>query len=316
MNRIDRLTAILVQLQSKRVVKAQEIAERFEISLRTVYRDVRALEEAGVPIIGEAGIGYSIMDGYRLPPVMFTREEATTFLMAEKMIENYADSASIERYKSALYKIKAVLRSTEKEFLDDLDTNMLVLASTNSQESAFHSYSIQEILASIHARRVASMVYMAGYQSESQERQIEPIGIYLQGNLWYLIAFCRLRNDYRTFRTDRISQFKMTNERFSAVHPTLHEYLERVTDDTDLHTIVIRVAKSIVRYLGQQKYYFGFVSQVELDDCMELTFLSTSIEGFARWFLMFADQAELVKPESVRTQIQTILDRIVKKLEA
>src|SRR5436190_22716018 len=91
MNRIDRLTAILVQLQSKRVVKAQEIADKYKLSLRTVYREIKALDEAGVPIIGEAGIGYSIMEAYRLPPVMFTKEEATAFLTAEKLVEKLTD---------------------------------------------------------------------------------------------------------------------------------------------------------------------------------------------------------------------------------
>src|ERR1700744_5111837 len=104
MNRIDRISAILIQLQSRRVVKAIDIAERFAISLRTVYRDVKTLEEAGVPILGEAGVGYSIMDGYRLPPVMFTMEEATAFLTAEKLIEKLTDATTESSYKSAMHK--------------------------------------------------------------------------------------------------------------------------------------------------------------------------------------------------------------------
>src|ERR1700734_2112996 len=127
MNRIDRLTAILIQLQSKRVVKAQDIAERFAISLRTVYRDIRTLEEGGIPIIGEAGVGYSIMDGYRLPPIMFTKEEATAFLTAEKLIEKLTDTSTEESYKSAMYKVKAVLRATEKDFLETIDEHIEVL---------------------------------------------------------------------------------------------------------------------------------------------------------------------------------------------
>ena len=123
MNRIDRISAILIQLQSRRVVKASDIAERFNLSLRTIYRDIKALEEAGIPLIGEAGIGYSIMEGYRLPPVMFTREEAVAFLTAEKLMEKLTDPLSDENYKSAMYKIRSVLRLAEKDFLENIDGN-------------------------------------------------------------------------------------------------------------------------------------------------------------------------------------------------
>ena len=115
MNRIDRLTAIVTQLQSKRLTKAGEIAKRFSISLRTVYRDMRALDEAGIPIIGEAGQGYSLVEGYRLPPVMFTQEEAQSFLVAEKIFEKVTDKGSSEHFHSAMLKIKAVLKTTEKD---------------------------------------------------------------------------------------------------------------------------------------------------------------------------------------------------------
>src|SRR6187397_1035701 len=107
MNRIDRVSAILIQLQSRRVVKAQDIADRFNISLRTVYRDIKALDEAGIPVTGEAGIGFSIMEGYRLPPVMFTREEATAFLTAEKLVEKLTDASTREIYQAAMFKIKS-----------------------------------------------------------------------------------------------------------------------------------------------------------------------------------------------------------------
>ncbi len=84
--KFDRVVAILTQLQSKRIVKAQELADRFGVSLRTIYRDIKTLESSGVPISSEAGVGYSIMEGYKLPPVMFTREEAVSFVAAEKLM--------------------------------------------------------------------------------------------------------------------------------------------------------------------------------------------------------------------------------------
>src|ERR1041384_1022246 len=109
MNRIDRLTAVLIHLHTKKVVKAEEIADRFGMSLRTVYRDVKALMEAGVPIGSEAGKGYFIVDGYHLPPVMFTQEEASSMFLAGKLVDKMADKSVRETYESAMHKIKAVL---------------------------------------------------------------------------------------------------------------------------------------------------------------------------------------------------------------
>src|SRR3981189_3616994 len=117
MNRIDRLTAILIHLQSKKIVKAEEIANRFEISLRTVYRDVKALMEGGVPIGSEAGTGYFIVDGYHLPPVMFSQEEASSMLLAGKLVERMSDQSVRKAFESALLKIKCVLNDTEKSNL-------------------------------------------------------------------------------------------------------------------------------------------------------------------------------------------------------
>src|ERR1044072_6926076 len=126
MNRIDRLHAILTHLQSKKRVTAQEIADRFNISLRTVYRDVKALEESGVPVIGEAGSGYTVMEGYRLPPVLFTQEEASALLMGAKLAQHQTDASVQKHFLAALYKIKAVLRTSDKEHMDALDDNIAV----------------------------------------------------------------------------------------------------------------------------------------------------------------------------------------------
>jgi len=110
MNRIDRISAILIQLQSHSLVKEHQISERFEISLRTVYRDIRTLEEAGVPIIGNPGIGYSFAEGFKLPPLMFTQEEDLSFLIAEKLVHKLTDSNNNKHYKSGIEKISSVMR--------------------------------------------------------------------------------------------------------------------------------------------------------------------------------------------------------------
>ncbi|RYZ76367.1 MAG: HTH domain-containing protein [Proteobacteria bacterium] len=124
--RFDRIVAILIQLQSKKIVKAQEIADRFNVSLRTIYRDIRTLEASGVPIYAEAGIGYSLVDGYRLPPVMFTREEASSFIAAEKLMQQFTDKELGENYASAMFKLKSVLRSAEKDMIDEIGSKVVI----------------------------------------------------------------------------------------------------------------------------------------------------------------------------------------------
>jgi len=314
MNRIDRLTAILIQLQSRKVVKAQDIADRFGISLRTVYRDVKTLEEAGVPIIGEAGIGYSIMEGYRLPPVMFTREEATAFLTAEKLIEKFTDTSTEGSYKSAMYKVRAVLRSIDKDLLENMEGHIQVLQTPPQANMKLTVNPLQTILKSIATKNVLFMQYAALGSPAATERNVEPVGIFFQGNFWYLIAFCRLRNDYRNFRIDRITKIMQCDERFEKEHPSLKSYLKRVATEQELHTVVMEVEKNTLRYLEGQKYYYGFVSQEPKGDHLEMTFLTSYLEGFARWYVMFGDRAEIITPNALKARVKDLINTISNKI--
>lgn len=313
MNRFDRVTAILIQLQSKKVVKAQDIAERFGISLRTVYRDVRTLEEAGIPIIGEAGVGYSIMDGYRLPPVMFTKEEAIAFLTAEKFMEKWTDDATEARFKSAMYKVRSVLRTVEKDALEDLET-LITVRQQHAPFTVANSNALDLLLKSISEKKIARIHYKAAYKEEITERDIEPIGIFHDYGYWHTIAFCYTRNDYRHFRADRIQQVLLTDQPFKEGHLSLPQYLEQVKSNKikgKLETIVIRVNKQTMKYLDWQKHQYGFVSEIENEDSVEMTFLSISLEGFARWFLMFADMAQIVEPEALKERVKSIVQKII-----
>lgn len=312
MNRIDRVSAILIHLQSRRVVKASDIAERFNISLRTVYRDIRTLEEAGIPIIGEAGIGYSIMDGYRLPPVMFTREEATAFLTAEKFVEKLTDASTWQHYQSAMYKIKAILKNAEKSLLEDIDGKIEVLKS-QVQMRVDNKDHIQTLLNSIAQKKVITIEYFAQHSQEHTIRDIEAVGIFFKDSFWHLIAFCRLRNGYRDFRLDRINKVITTEKHFSSQHPTLKEYIDQTAREQELDMVVIRVDKPVHTHLDHQKYYSGFISEKVVGSQVEMTFLTTSMEGFARWFMMFGDSAEIISPDSLRERISVLANAIAQK---
>ncbi len=291
------------------------MADRFGISLRTVYRDIKTLEEAGVLIAGEPGCGYSLMEGYRLPPVMFTRDEATAFLTAEKLVEKFTDSATYEVYQSALYKIKAVLRNDEKYHLESMNDSIEVVGNPYLPKDNKTSNHIQVILNSIAQKKVLVLDYFANHSQEQTNRKIEPVGIYLRLSHWYVIGYCWLRCDYRSFRIDRIAAIKYTDTAFQKEHPPLKAYLADITQEkSDLHTVVMLVDKDAVRWLGEQKYYNGYVSEREMDEQVEMTFLTASLEGFARWYMMLGDSAEIVSPAILKLRVATIAKEILEKV--
>ncbi|WP_423148445.1 helix-turn-helix transcriptional regulator [Rubrolithibacter danxiaensis] len=310
MNRIDRLSAILIQLQSKRVVKARDISERFEISLRTVYRDIRALEEAGIPLIGEAGTGYSLSDGYRLPPVMFNREEALAFLTAEKLVEKLTDDGLSATFKSAMYKIKAILRTGEKDLLEQIDSHIEVLKSRPQVQRNLDLNLLQTILQSIAEKKVMSLDYFTHWRQENTKRFIEPVGTFYLDRYWHLIAFCHLRNDYRDFRLDRVSRLNLTSDSFRQDHPPLKKYLQELYRERDLQEVVISCNRQMHKYLDEQKYYNGFVSEIQNGDKVDMTFFTASLSHFARWFLMFGDQACIIKPVVLKEKVRALIDKI------
>src|SRR5690606_12981882 len=144
---------------------------------RTIYRDIRTLESSGVPIVSEAGVGYSIMDGYRLPPVMFTREEAGSFVAAEKLMQKFADKSLGAYYESAMYKVKSVLRGSEKDWINALETQIQV----NAGQGLFNDEipnALEIIFESIAEKKQIVLSYQSFHKDEFTNRQIEPVGLF------------------------------------------------------------------------------------------------------------------------------------------
>ena len=312
MNRFNRVTAIFIQLQSRKIVRAKDIADRFNISIRTVYRDIQTLAEAGVPIGSEAGVGYYLIDGYRLPPVMFSKEEVTAFLTAEKLIEKFTDNSIDLNFKSGMMKIRAILRNTEKELIESIEENIEVIRRKPFLDNSGNTNGIQLLIESISERKSLNIRYHTFYSNEIKDRNIEPIGIFFSGNYWHTIAFCELRKDYRDFRLDRILNISKTDRIFKKEHPSIKDYLNKISREQNLETIVIRVDKTIAQYLNEQKYYNGFVDEQETEDTVQMTFLTSSPNYFVRWYLMFADKAEIISPESLKMMLSKKLLEINK----
>jgi predicted DNA-binding transcriptional regulator YafY len=220
--RLSRLTAIITQLQSKRIITAKYLAEKHNVSIRTIYRDVRTLENSGIPVITEEGKGYSLMEGYQLPPVMFTENEANALITAEQIILKNKDQSFIENYGNAIIKIKSVLRFSQKEKMNFLAERIHFRENTDDKKSSNYLMTIQSAITSFHLLEIE----YNSIQNNFTKRTIEPFAIYsTQGN-WLLIAFCRLRNEFRAFRIDLIQKLISQNEFFEPHNMTLEQYFE------------------------------------------------------------------------------------------
>lgn len=310
MNRIDRLQAILIQLQSKKVVKAQEIADRFDISIRTVYRDIRALEEGGVPIGAEAGIGYFLDETYSLPPVMFTTHEAISMLLAGKLIPHMSDKKVDSAFQEALFKIKSVMRSEDKDALEKLEKTIQVYSGI-SQVPQEDSIYLQDIQHALVESQLIEIDYFSHYNQQVTTRIIEPVSLIFYAMNWHLIAWCRLRNDYRDFRLDRINKLQISDDKYDRKpDKSYEEYLECQKQQYETHEIKLKVTKQLANWLSESKYWYGFVSQKELQDSIEMQFLNPDLYGFARWVIAMSDKVDVIMPD----ELNSILMSMIKKL--
>lgn len=310
MNRIDRLTAILIQLQTKRIVKAEEIADRFEISLRTVYRDVKALMEAGVPIGSEAGKGYFIVDGYHLPPVMFTQDEASSLLIAGKLVEKMADKSVRGNYESVMHKIKAVLNESEKDHLQNLESHVEVFLRSRYEvkdKEGFPDHFMTDVQRAVAKKEVLRIDYSNNEDTISQ-RDVEPIGLFYYSMAWHLIGWCRLRNGYRDFRIDRIKSLSVSGESFEGRNLiSLKEYFQSMfQSNRDLTKAVVIFDKSVFR--GRPLY--GSITQTDLGDKIRAEFMMEGVHTMARWLLMYGTSIQIEEPEELRTAMAELVEEL------
>ncbi len=209
--RLSRLTAILTHLQSKRISTAPELAKKFDVSVRTIYRDIRSLEASGIPIFTEEGRGYSMLEGYSLPPVMFTEEEANALITGFKMISRNKDGSLVKHYGDAITKIKAVLRSKQKDKVDLLSNRVAII---QNYSKSITSNILSTVQLAITSSRLIEIKYKSLYKEEMSMRKIEPQALYHTQENWILIAWCQLRNDMREFRLDRVMTIKMLDKTF------------------------------------------------------------------------------------------------------
>ena len=285
------------------------MSNRFGVSLRTIYRDIRTLSEAGVPICGNPGVGYSLIEGYRLPSLMFTKEEAMAFFTAEKIIEKLTDAQNSNYFHQGMDKIRAALRTVDKNYLHNMGDTIAIYKSKNTRDSLPNL--LQTILSSINDKLIIDIGY-TNAEGNKSERAVEAVGITYSHPNWYLSAWCQLREEYRMFRLDRIGHIATTNDKQTKVHPPLESRLG-VDDPQCLTEVILHTSKEVSQYHADRCYFMGLTREKELaNGLIEQTYMAYSLELLARWVLANADTTSVISPA---TEIKDIIKRIIEKLD-
>ena len=234
MNRTDRLMGIIAHLQTKKYQTAEQIAGHFGISVRTVFRDLRAMGEIGVPIGFETGRGYFITGGYFLPPISLTMEEANALALAEPLVLRFADKAAAQLVGSALAKIKMAMGGPQRDKLEKIQGHTAHYV----PDAYAHLMPENNFLTQIQQAILHKTILRIGYENttgESTVREVEPIGLTFYSLNWHLIAWCHRRQAYRDFRTSRIQQLHTTLMPFRKQdHLDLNDYLRDLQEQFKL----------------------------------------------------------------------------------
>jgi len=210
MRKSERLLQLLVLLRGRRRAStANELANRLQVSERTIYRDIQSLQLSGVDIAGEAGVGYSLRPGSDIPPLMFTEKELEALALGIRLVKGWADDELCAAASTAQDKIKAVLPPQMQQSHEHKSTTFLVPDTHRKKNSKFS----ETLRSSIESKTVLAIEYRDEKENAST-RKVKPLGMMFWGARWTLVAWCQLRDDYRLFRLDRITDAKFTKQVF------------------------------------------------------------------------------------------------------
>lgn len=312
MNRIDRLTGMILLLQGSRVITAEQVAAHFEISVRTVYRDIAALSEAGVPIQSEAGVGYSLMRGYHIPPVMFTEDEAAALFFSGEITEKLADESLRLALRSALLKVRSVLPRERHEYLNRLKNVVRVqLPALRAPDGEDAHDLLMPLQQAVVRRQQLCFHYDAGGRGEITTRTVDPLGILFYGKQWHLIAFCQLRQDFRDFRMDRVVDWEVLPTFYSGHEDfSLSDFLAEQIRTCELTPATVIFQKPVVERM-RREWPQGHKTEIPLPDGrLKVEMLTWCPAWISHWLLSFGADMEVIHPQSLRDEIRKIAREI------
>lgn len=310
MNRTDRLLAMVLELQAKGWLRAEDLAATFEISKRTVYRDMQALSESGVPVVSSPGQGYSLMEGYFLPPLSFTQEEALMLLMGGDFMAQTFDAEYQRAARSATSKIAAVLNEDQRDALKSLENAMRFIASTF--DYTLNPEMLQRIRRAVLQSRTVRFDYHARHTEdvggEKTRREADPYAILHWDRHWYMIAYCHLRKAIRIFRLDRIDQFEVLNRTFKRPADF------RIQNRLEFFDMWVRILFDPVveRWIREDGDFYA-VDYQHTPDGLLVTYRVRREDDVFRWLMGYAAYARVIEPDSLRERLVNEAKLIVER---
>lgn len=312
MNRTDRLLAIVLELQRNGSRRAEDLAETFETSKRTIYRDVQALCESGVPVIAQAGIGYSLVEGYFLPPVSFSTDEATMLLLGSKLVADHFDAQYGEVSQSASRKIEAVLSEKLREEVNYLFGSIAFVAPQTLASDASAKF-LPIIRRAIIERKTIQFHYHTRYSMDRSQakktREADPYGLLHYGDAWYLNAFCHLRQQVRQFRLDRMSNPQLLDKSF--VRPA---NFKMEPPEEDRRRLIARAlfCPDAAPWVRESRSYY-ITEMEDHQDSLLVTMKAHAEAELVPWLLSWGEQVEVIEPESLKRRMANEAKKIYEK---
>lgn len=305
MNRIDRLFAILLILQNEPRIRAQDLAEKFEISKRTIYRDITALSEMGVPIVSLPGEGYELMEGFYLPPLIFTDDEAMALFLGARLLIQQAAGALTLKAEQALAKISVALPKETRQRVESL-TGIIGFITPQDRFNLDEPQLIT-LQQAIQKQRAIHIRYHSYNRNETTEREVEPHQLFYADGAWYVSGYCRLRQGLRSFRLSRIEKLTLQADTF-----VKHLLIE---PEIELVTVQIRFSEAVARWVRERQHYaFQMEEVLPNQQGVIMTYHMGSTSEIVPWVLSWGAAAEVLIPQDLREQLRQEAVKLVNML--
>jgi predicted DNA-binding transcriptional regulator YafY len=314
-NVATRLISIILMLQSRGTLKASELSEELGVSERTIHRYMGMLDELGIPIYSERGPygGFSLVRGYKLPPLVFTPEEATALYLGTELVKDIWGPSYQDAVVAATAKLDNVLPDALLQEVKQAQRGLLVTGWLRRDYGPWAPI-LDELRRSVARRRQVRLIYCS-FRQETTERLLDPYALALQWGNWYVVGYCHLRGDLRTFRVDRVQAVEATGGVFTLPADfSAREYLMRMAEErpTTYYQVAVRFEPDVAHIVRQRLEEWQRLEEHE-DGSVTLSFEASELAWPCRWVLTYQDKATVVAPREladlVRDTAQAIAQR-------